>query len=363
MLELGLVAAVEADAAGRPLSAETWQLLARMLDAALAVVDVRGRSPRQNDGDEGRAIVVDDPELDPWAVAVGSGVALLGAPDWAELPAASVQAVLFGAIGRQRRVARATSRPETFPDAGLTVLRSRPTDGPEIWCRCDGGPHGFLAIAAHAHADALSVELRHDGIDILADPGTYCYHGEPAWRDWLRSTAAHNTLEVGGVDQAESGGPFLWTTTVHTTTLAAEVGDRPRQTWTAEHDGYRRLATPTTHRRSVTLDSVSRRLVVQDSLDADQPVPVTLAWQLGPEVDVEPRRGSGRTVLADRERCRRAVGCSCPAGLDWSAHRGELDPIVGWYSPRFGSKVPSWTLLGRGAADSATALVTEIELP
>ncbi len=87
------MAAVEADAAGRPLSAETWQLLTRMLDAALAVVDVRGRSPRQNDGDEGRAIVVDDPELDPWAVAVGSGVALLGAPDWTELPAASVQAV------------------------------------------------------------------------------------------------------------------------------------------------------------------------------------------------------------------------------------------------------------------------------
>ena len=31
----------------------------------------------------------------------------------------------------------------------------------------DVGPHGYLSIAAHAHADALSVEVRHDGVDIL----------------------------------------------------------------------------------------------------------------------------------------------------------------------------------------------------
>jgi hypothetical protein len=56
--------------------------------------------------------------------------------------------------------------------------------------------------------DALSLEVRHDGVDIVADPGTYCYHGEPAWREWFRSTAAHNTVEMAGVSQAESGGPF-----------------------------------------------------------------------------------------------------------------------------------------------------------
>ena len=75
----------------------------------------------------------------------------------------------------------------------MTILR-----GPgEIWCRCDGGPHGFLSIAAHAHADALSVEVRHDGVDVLADPGTYCYHGQPEWRQYFRSTLGHNTLRAG----------------------------------------------------------------------------------------------------------------------------------------------------------------------
>jgi len=95
-------------------------------------------------------------------------------------------------------------------DAGMTILRTAPGAVPEIWCRCDGGPHGYLAIAAHAHADALSIEVRCGGIDVLADPGTYCYFGEPEWRRYFRSTVAHNTLELDGVDQSQSGGPFLW---------------------------------------------------------------------------------------------------------------------------------------------------------
>ncbi len=111
---------------------------------------------------------------------------------------------------------------------GLTLLRTAgqraaadgpvPADGqaaaggpaPEIWCRCDGGPHGYLSIAAHAHADALSVEVRYGGVDILADPGTYCYHGEPEWRSYFRSTIAHNTVELDGQNQSGDGGPFLW---------------------------------------------------------------------------------------------------------------------------------------------------------
>lgn len=362
VLELGLVAAVEADAAGHPLSTETWQLLARMLDAALAIVDSTGRAPRQNDGDEGRGLVVDDPEFDPWAVAVGSGSALLGLPTWAAAPAASVQAVLLAAVGRSRRLARAPGRQVAFPDAGLVLLRSRPEDGPEIWCRCDSGPLGFLSIAAHGHADALSIEVRHNGIDILADPGTYCYHGEAAWRNWFRSTAGHNTLEIGGVDQAESGGPFLWTTTVRSTTLTCDAGDQPRQTWAADHDGYCRLATPTVHRRSVTLDSEARRLLIRDTVEVERSVPVALAWHFGPAVDVVLADGVAELTWSTADGTAQGR-LMLPIGLDWSTYRGQEDPVQGWYSPRFGRRIPTWTLVGRGSVGSSTSLLTEVELP
>ena len=362
VLELGLVAAVEADAAGHPLSQATWERLARMADAGAAILDVSGRAPRQGDGDEGRALVVDDPEHDPWASVLASGASVLGAPKWWPPLAGGVMASLLGALGRSRQLPRPPNRPRRFADAGLVILRSREQDGHEIWCRCDGGPHGFLSIAAHAHADALSLEVRHDGVEIFADPGTYCYHGEPMWREWFRSTAGHNTIEIGGVSQSESGGPFLWDAQAQTTTLTCDVGEQPVQTWSAEHDGYLRLKTPTMHRRSVKLDSLRRRLTVVDAFDATAAVPLLLSWHLGPDIMVDVN-GPIATLYWQVGLDRRQATLTLPAGLAWSCHRGHVDPVAGWYSPHFGGRVSATSLRGRGTASSAARLITELELP
>ena len=281
-----------------------------------------------------------------------------------------------GGLLRRRRPGEPVRRARAIPSAATaagpapSVRRRGPgpaafatEDGPEIWCRCDGGPHGFLSIAAHAHADALSLEVRHDGVDILADPGTYCYHGEPEWREWFRSTAAHNTVEIGGVSQAESGGPFLWNTHARTATLTCDVGEQPVQTWSAEHDGYLRLKTPTTHRRSVTLDSPGRRLTVVDTFDASRGGSscgcrgTSARTSRSIWTERTPPFLAGRTGAAGR-------GCCCfPTELTWTFHRAEVDPVAGWYSPRFGARVPATSLVGRGMASSSTRLVTELELP
>ena len=106
-----------------------------------------------------------------------------------------------------------------------------------------GARMGTSGIAAHAHADAMSVEVRHGGVDVLADPGTYCYHGEPAWRSYFRSTIAHNTIELDGWSQSGDGGPFLWLH--HANGREIEVVDTGEVAgWTAEHDGYLSLRPP-----------------------------------------------------------------------------------------------------------------------
>jgi len=362
VLELALLAAVEADAHGHDLSQATWDLLARMLDAGAAILDARNRAPRQGDGDEGRALVVDDPDRDPWATVLGTGSVLLGTPDWWPTVERGVQAALVGALGRARQLPRPSVRPRRFPEAGLVILRSRVEDGDEIWCRCDGGPHGFLSIAAHGHADALSLEVRHGGIEILVDPGTYCYHGEPLWREWFRSTVAHNTVEVGGVSQSASGGPFLWTTQARTRTLACDVGEQPVQTWRAEHDGYLRLSTPTVHRRSVTLDSPGRNLTIADTFDTAAEVPLRLSWHLGPDVRVELDGAQASLTWQVGPDSRRGT-LVLPDGLVWTSHTADVDPVLGWYSPQFGCRVASTSLVGRGMGSSTTCLVTVLELP
>jgi hypothetical protein len=69
----------------------------------------------------------------------------------------------------------------------------------------------------------------------------------------------------------------------------------------------------------------------------------TLSWRVGPAT----RRGA----------------IALPSAFTWTSHRGEDDPVAGWYSPRFGTRVPATSLIGRGNATSTTSIVTEVELP
>ena len=98
--ELGLVALVEARAAGHPLGEATRDLLVRSLDAAAAILDVRGHPPRQGDGDEGRALVLDEPGADPWSVLLACGASTVGGAAWWPPVRPGVLSTLLGAVGR-----------------------------------------------------------------------------------------------------------------------------------------------------------------------------------------------------------------------------------------------------------------------
>jgi hypothetical protein len=357
--ELGLLAAVEADAAGHPLGTASWERLRAMIDSCAALLDERLRPPRQGDGDQGRALLLDAPTASPWTSLLALGSAIFGRPDWWPGSSADVSSSLIGSMpGVPRELGdRPPRRPWHFADAGITVLRTTGEQDPEIWCRCDGGPHGYLSIAAHAHADALSVEVRYGGVDVLADPGTYCYHGEPAWRSYFRSTIAHNTVELDGRNQSIEGGPFLWLCHANGRELAViDVGDAVE--WTADHDGYLSLPVPARHRRCVRLDRASRSLDIVDEIDGEHDL--RLAYHLGPDVEAEfdgefailrwptaSTPGAARLHLAQR--------------LQWTLHKGETDPVLGWYSPRLGQRIPAFTLVGRGRSVPDAPLTTRLE--
>ena len=96
---------------------------------------------------------------------------------------------------------------ESFPQGGITIVRA--SEGRVVFA-FDHGPLGFGSLAAHGHADALSVQLYIEGEPVLIDPGTGIYNGDRAERDLFRSTGMHNTICIGGIDQSEIKGPFLW---------------------------------------------------------------------------------------------------------------------------------------------------------
>jgi hypothetical protein len=362
--ELGLIAAAEADHAGRPLPDATWRSLGRMLDVAAACLDCELRAPRQGDSDEGRALVIASPESNRWEALLALGQALFGAPAWWPTAKPGVTSTVLSTLASHRPLPdRPASRPWHFGDAGLTILRSQPADGPEIWCRCDSGPHGFLSIAAHAHADALSIEVRHGGTEILTDPGTYCYSGDPLFRRYFRSTIGHNTLEVAGRDQSVSGGPTMWIRHAESRLTSLESspdGDEGR--WVAEHYGYRALDPPVTHRRTVEFHGRQRLIEITDEIDGAGRPAVRLAFHLGPAVQAD-LDGCVLTLRwPDRDGGEATATATLPSSLDWSLIRGAQDPVLGWYSPSFGQKVPATDVLGVGFASAGAPLRTRLSL-
>ena len=66
-----------------------------------------------------------------------------------------------------------------------------------------------------------------------------------------------------------------------------------------------------------------------------------------PKCDAELDGTSAILQLARRGHAG-AARLELPAELRWSLHRGETDPILGWYSGGLGQRVPAFTLLGCG---------------
>jgi len=356
--ELGFVAAVEAEASGHPLSSMVWERLCAMADSAAALVDERLRPPRQGDSDGGRVLLLDAPAPNRWPWLLTLADVLIGRLDWWPRPPADIGSSIVGALmpAKLHIQGRPAQRPSRFADAGITLLRT--TGENEIWCRCDGGPHRYLSIAAHAHADALSIEVRYAGVEILADPGTYCLHGEPAWRSYFRSTIAHNTAELAGRSQFSEGGPFMWVRHAQARELEViDEGDFAR--WTAEHDGYAWLNPPALHRRSVLLDRASRLIDIIDEIEGGS-YDIRLAFHLGPDVRVQ-LNDSCAVLDWPAASTPGAARLELPPALRWTLHRGETEPILGWYAPELGRRVATSSLLGSGRSVPGAPLATRLE--
>lgn len=97
---------------------------------------------------------------------------------------------------------------EALADAGLAMLRQG--EGKDASCVVmDYGPHGGGDEGGHGHFDKLSITLFTGGREWLLDPGRLDYsHLE--YKTWVKKTAAHNTVTLGGKSQQATTGKLLW---------------------------------------------------------------------------------------------------------------------------------------------------------
>lgn len=178
-----------------------------------------------------------------------------------------------------------------FSEGGNTFLRDK---NGHVLIGIDHAALGFGTIAAHGHADALSLQLMVDGKNILVDPGTFIYHCNLQKRNEFRKTINHNTLSINGKDQSEMLGAFLWGKKANCKLI--EWKDEPNKaTLIAEHDGY----SPIIHQRKVEWNN-HNELIVLDKLSSNSEWTVT--WILSPECKLDSSSGmlsisNGHTTL------------------------------------------------------------------
>ena len=208
-----------------------------------------------------------------------------------------------------------------FRDTGYFVHRDS-----QVYAVIDAGPIGPDYLPAHAHADIFSFELSRRGRGLIVDSGVYEYQ-RGAMRDYVRSTRAHNTVEIDGRDQVEVWGEF-------------RVGRRSRPygvrfddrtdgfDFSGTFSGYRKIiGDGIRHVRRMSLKE--GRLSIQDDVSGSGQHKVVSRLHLHPDVTVSRQGDSALELAIGSERCL------------LTSTGGELGVAQGWYCPEFGKKLPN----------------------
>lgn len=228
-----------------------------------------------------------------------------------------------------------------LPDTGYFGW-AQPGGGTRLLVDC--GVPGPAYQPGHAHCDLLSYELDLGGRPVVVDAGVSGYEGDP-FREYARSTRAHNTVTVGGREQSEVWGTFRVGGRARPVApvLRADAGGARFE------GGCRPWHDPRTlHHRSVQVRPGA--LEVTDHVRGSAGAPVESYLHLHPDFAVA-RQGDawtatrpGQTVVVE------------PWGIDETAlHRGERAPVQGWHLPRFGTALPAPALRLRVHANDGRA--------
>jgi hypothetical protein len=359
-MELFLLAFAIGRNTGSPFSEGYAQRLRGMAGFLDAVATSGGDLPWYGDSDDARGFVLSEDESGLEVTMQLAGL-LFGEPQWlrfGERPTAAARALIPDLLPNlDSGPKRAVQARELFPDAGLACVRSHDDN---VRLLVDFGPLGFTSIAAHGHADALSLWLAIGDGYFLVDAGTYAYHSHPEWREFFRSTAAHNTASVDGESQSQTAGRFLWSAKANARLLRFETKSHD-VTIEAEHDGYARLQDPVTHRRNVCFDRTTGNLVISDSFQCTGRHQVDLFFHMHEEAVVLAVDDGGAQV----EWRGRQIVFSSPDRNDhrhWEIVRGSENPKLGWRSRQFNQKQPTPTLRSHIQIEGPTTIRTHLRI-
>lgn len=342
----------------RPVPEKVWNKLEKMIEFIQSVMRPDGSVPMIGDCDDAKVPLLSSDGIADYRSALSTGAVLFQRPDFIQTANCLSEETLwlcglegietFDSLHGENTEVVEQRTSTAFKEGGYYVMRS--SSGEEsnyLLCKC--GPF----VKGHNHADLLHIVVSSGQEDFLVDPGTYIYNGERRWRDFFRSTLAHNTIAVDAESQRIPHRTFKWlgeaSPKVHSW-MSTEEYD---YLW-AEHDGYTRLNSPVIHRRSILFAKPHYWLLI-DELAGRGEHKVESFFHFPPSCQY--RLDDNVFTLLNRDEETFRIVPLFAKGFEAIVQEHTEEPIQGWYSPRYGVKLPSPTLIYQGKVDLPVQMV------
>jgi CRISPR/Cas system CSM-associated protein Csm2 small subunit len=337
---------------------EYWERIEKMMEFLAALEDCSGNIPQIGDEDDGLVIDLGQREYGIYRSILNTGAYLFNRRDFLKLNGVSqlddkTKFLLnLAGINFKHKPVKIKSVPKYFPEGGYYILGTEFNRKYEQKLIFDCGKLGYLSIAAHGHADALSFVMSAGGEPLFIDPGTYNYHADRSWRDYFRSTAAHNTLTIDDLDQSVITGSFMWSRKAQAE-LIEYIGNSYAK---GTHDGYMRLKDRVRHNRSIEFDIKENTWKITDEILCKSRHNVSIFFHITPGCDMKKRKNS-----YDIDFKKGICTIYIQPDMSPTLFRGGEENF-GWCSPSYDIKTPATTLRLSKIINGNTKIVTKFQL-
>ncbi len=133
-----------------------------------------------------------------------------------------------------------------------------------------------------SQADGLHLDIWHDGVNYLFDPGTYRYNTEDKYIKFYNGTSGHNTLAIGEHDQMLKGGRFIWY--YWTKYVRSEIEEYDDKfVFKGEIKGFSLLGKNIIHERTVIKYKNRAIWEIIDRTNYNGKLPIKLYWNVNPK--------------------------------------------------------------------------------
>lgn len=352
-----LIAYIVGEKTGKPFSDEYRKQLKEIFGYICTFLDCKGNFPKYGDEDDGKCVNFSAKEhFNNFRSLLTSGAIIFKDQSFKSKSNGfdTKNAILWGAEGKQIY----ESIPDVAVDESSAFFKTeghfffkKLADSREIYFHFDAAPLGYLSIAGHGHADALSFILNLDGEPVFIDSGTYTYHTDPEWRKYFVGTLSHNTIRINGKDQAVNAGPTMWLKHYKSKVINVNQNEETESV-KATHNGYKKEKAE--HIREVVFNKLKNEFIITDTLNikGEGYIEVEIPFHLHPDINLQ---NSTKNNYLLTTKAGNKLEFNIDDKLSLSLINGQIEPqILGWYSESFLKKKETNVIYGCAQLKSTT---------